>query len=427
MKKQIVSLVLCAVTLVAMATGCGKSASDQEKEVESIDFMYWNNGSDTEDTKAIEEIIKKYEQETGIEVNEIVVPDAKYYETLDTRIAGNQAPDLIRVKYQVMGKYIQAGTFEELDEYLPSDMKSNMMEAFSAAVQKEGKYYAVPWHTDTNAILYNKKYFEQAGVEAPSKIEDAWTWEEFLDTAKTLQEKSDAKYGFGIRWFNNASYRVLPFLYMNGGQMVNDEYTKGCMSDPKSIEFLDYIKSWNDEGIIPNISPNSSENHDDLFINGTTAMSITGNYMMAAFDTQMKDDYGVTFMPQVDGKTSSDLGGSGLAVNSKSEKKQEAINLLISFIEKENMAYFCGKAGFLPVRNDISVDDLNYESNSDKMEIFIEQVSRMDKKMAELETSSNFAEMGRLLSDSIEKLMLEDITSKELAKEMDSKIEDILK
>lgn len=194
-----------------------------------------------------------------------------------------------------------------------------------------------------------------------------------------------------MRWFNNASYRVLPFLYMNNGSMTDADITKGNMEEPKSLEFLQFIKTWVDEGLIPSYTPNSSENPDDLFVNGMSAMAITGNYMMTTFDTQMKDEYGVTFMPQVDGKTSSDLGGSGLAVCAKSAKKAEAAKFLNMFLEKENMASLCGKAGFLPVRNDISVDELNYEENVEKMKIFIEQVSKMDPQMAKLETSVNFS------------------------------------
>ncbi len=261
----------------------------------------------------------------------------------------------------------------------------------------------------------------------PETMSEAWSWEEFIQVAETVQEKSDAKYGFGIRWFNNASYRVLPFLYMNGGAMTDENITKGNMTDPKSVEFLEFVKSWNDKEIIPNATPNSSENHDDLFINGMTAMTISGNYMMTSFDAQMDDEYGVTFMPQTDGRTSSDLGGSGLAVCSKSKKKEAAAQLLNAFLDKENMAEFCGKAGFLPVRSDISVAELNYETNEDKMQIFIEQVSEMDPEMAKLETSVNFSELGRLLSDSIEDMMLNDAKPESVAENMDKEIENILK
>lgn len=45
-----------------------------------------------------------------------------------------------------------------------------VMDAFKVAVQKDGSYYAMPWHTDTNAILYNKRFFEQAGIEGQRKL-----------------------------------------------------------------------------------------------------------------------------------------------------------------------------------------------------------------------------------------------------------------
>ncbi len=109
MKRKALGIILAAVMVLGSLTGCsGKTENTQgeDDEVESIDFMYWNNGADTEDTVAIDRIIEKYEQETGITVNKIVVPEGKFYETLDTRIAGDQAPDLVRVKYQTMGNIL---------------------------------------------------------------------------------------------------------------------------------------------------------------------------------------------------------------------------------------------------------------------------------------------------------------------------------
>ena len=46
----------------------------------------------------------------------------------------------------------------------------------------------MPHHTDTMAMFYNKRMFEEAGIRIPTSVEDGYTWEELTDIARTLKE-----------------------------------------------------------------------------------------------------------------------------------------------------------------------------------------------------------------------------------------------
>lgn len=48
--------------------------------------------------------------------------------------------------------------------------------------------------TGTVAIGYNPEVFKEAGIEEPNQDGSAWTWDEFVETAKTIKEKT-GKYG----------------------------------------------------------------------------------------------------------------------------------------------------------------------------------------------------------------------------------------
>ena len=39
---------------------------------------------------------------------------------------------------------------------------------------------AMPHHTDTMAMFYNKRMFEEAGIRIPTSVEDGYTWEELI-------------------------------------------------------------------------------------------------------------------------------------------------------------------------------------------------------------------------------------------------------
>ena len=43
-----------------------------------------------------------------------------------------------------------------------------------------GDYYAIPYNNNINMVFFNKKMFDEAGVEYPK---EGWTWEDFRNTA----------------------------------------------------------------------------------------------------------------------------------------------------------------------------------------------------------------------------------------------------
>ena len=49
-----------------------------------------------------------------------------------------------------------------------------------SACKYDGKLVAMPHHTDTMAMFYNKRMFEEAGIRIPTSVEDGYTWEELI-------------------------------------------------------------------------------------------------------------------------------------------------------------------------------------------------------------------------------------------------------
>ena len=91
----------------------------------------------------------------------------------------------------------------ERDDFDTSVFIPEVLEIYTT----EGKVWGLPFLTTGSYVYYNKKLFDEAGVEYPPVDwnDKSWTWEKFVETAKQLTKNVDnineAQYG--------ASYAVL--------------------------------------------------------------------------------------------------------------------------------------------------------------------------------------------------------------------------
>ena len=202
-----------------------------------IEVAYWEGS--TSDKEAWDELIANLQKDhPEIKIIPQTYPSSDFRDMLDTRIAGNDWPDVIRYTYQRLGKFKKADVMLDLSPYISQESLDGISPAFLSACQYDGKLVAMPHHTDTMAMFYNKRMFEEAGIRIPTSVEDGYTWEELTDIARTLKEKYSLPYAFGGIWENNSGYRYLPFLYMNGGSILNEAQDAVTMDTPEVLEAI---------------------------------------------------------------------------------------------------------------------------------------------------------------------------------------------
>lgn len=447
MKKKILGMSLAVVLSIStLLTGCGgksvadKSTADQSAagsststagkpaEPVTIKFAYWASAGGESD--AFDALVAKFEEENPeIKVTKQGGEFKDFYTKLETRIAGNDAPDATRLQFQQVGRYSSNGVLKDITKDLPADFSADFLPSLWSAVNYKNATYAIPQHTDTLAVYYNKNYFEKLGITAPTKLEDAWTWDEFLDIAKQLKDKAGAKYGFAYNWTKNNSYRWLPLLYQKGGQLLSDDLSTSKLDSPEALEALKLSKSFFDEGLVPaGTSVKGTEDINTLFINGTAGMIINGNWLATNFDKNMTNyEYGVTYMPR-DKAAASDMGGNVLAVLKKAEHPEEALKFIQYMTSKDSMTYFVENGIFLPARKSITADSLKYAiKQPDIMKVFMEQSTTVPANMAQSVTSPNMSKITALLSDELDLLFTQGKDPVEVQKALKTGVDEVLK
>jgi len=151
-----------------------------------------------------------------------------------------------------------------------------------------GKLYALPMYTNTEAIFYNKKMFAAAHLTPPK------TWAEFISDAKALT--TPQHYGYVdslLPGGDNAVWRLFPYIWTNAGtdavqHLLSSEVVAGLNvftqlardgSMPKSVV------TWNDQ------------EKDDYFNTGRAAMMDEGIWDLPTENAVKGLDYGVIPIP----------------------------------------------------------------------------------------------------------------------------------
>lgn len=379
--------------------GCG-AAGSRMGSGDALSFLVW--GAEAEEAGFRGAIRRFEEQNPGAKIDLIVAPYDNYVK-LNTLLAAGQAPDLVRVQYQLLGRYSAADVLLDLTDYLEPGYGDAFTPALWQAINYEGRPYALPQHTDTMAIFYNTEVFGKLGIDVPQSLDESWTWDEFDGVARRLKEAGETAFPFAMSWQDvTSSYRWTWFLHQHGGQVLNDALTAPAVDSDAAVETIAWHKGWFDEGLVPpSTSIKSTEEIEALFANGTTAMMLNGNWLMAFLETGMTAGWDVTYMVR-DVEMASDLGGNAVAVTRDSKNPELAAAFVRHLASEEEMERFCVDAQFIPTRKALVERGLDYSLYPERMDRFVQQSTTVPEGMAGEQTVPIAAQMTLVLGNELE-------------------------
>ena len=392
----------------------------------TLTFAVWGNRAEEEAFRAL--IARYTERNPNVTIRlEVNGSSTQLYQQVDTRLAGRQAPDIIRIQYQQTGRYAKAGAIVDLTQHLERDTAGQFAPALWQATQYRGRTVALPHHTDTLAVFCNMEMFRKIGVSLPTKLEDSWSWAEFIRIARLLKEQGGAPYGFASAWQNNTGYRFLPYLYQHGGQLLDEELKQPRLGSKEGIEAIAWAQSWFTEKLVPpTTSIKSNEQTQNLLANGTIGMLVHGDWQVSFLnDTMTRAEWQVTYMPR-DVSMASDLGGNCLAVTRDSKNRDVAVDFLKFATDEANMRAFCTAAQFLPVRTSLAGTELPYAIRPDAMKVFVEQARTIPAHLARTVTLPDFSRINAKLSEQLDLSFTSGQDPKATAANVDSTIASVL-
>jgi multiple sugar transport system substrate-binding protein len=394
-----------ALTGSALLAGCGGFSTSGSKSgagADTLAFTTWGTDSELSGFRAA---ISRFEAaNSGATVALNAVPYEQMFTNIDAQLQAGNPPDIFRVPYYTFGSYAGRGQLLDLSPHVGADFKDRFTPAAWAAVQNQQKPFGVPHHTDTSAILYNKAALASAGITSvPSKLADAWTWDELEQVATKLRAKLPAdKYPFAYNWQGNGVTRWLNLLFQAGGRFLADDLVTPAIDSAAGRATVDFTKSFFTAKFVPpNDSVKSTTYASDMWYAQTAAMTWAGAFLIPDADKTLDFEWGATFAPRKV-RGGSDFGGNALVATAATKKADLAAKFLDFMTEEQSMRDFCAGASLLPTRKDLVDSGIDFAVRPELAPVFIGQASTVRAADSGQVASPNMSKIITVLKDQLE-------------------------
>ncbi|GAA4926476.1 extracellular solute-binding protein [Actinoplanes utahensis] len=352
---------LAAFSSVALAfsvAACGsdsKPAASESKAAAvdpaslSAELTWWDTSDAKNEGPVFQELIKQFNAKyPNVKINYQSVPFADAQNKFKTAAqAKTGAPDILRAEVAWVPEFASLGYLYSLDgsELLADESDYNA--AALASNKFDGKTYGVPQVTDSLALLYNKELVQKAGVQVPK------TWAELKTAAQAVKQKTGAT---GL-YINPAGYFTLPFLYGEGGDLVDTAAKKIVVDSEQNVAGLKAAKDLIDSGAAP--KPPATGAYDTmmtLFKEKKVAFIINGPWEVGNVKSAPAfggvENLGIAPVPAGSAKAGSPIGGHNYVVYSgvPQEKAAAAVEFIKFMNSAESQAVLADKLGLLPTR-----------------------------------------------------------------------------
>ncbi|MDD9268534.1 ABC transporter substrate-binding protein [Paenibacillus sp. GCM10023248] len=315
---------------------------------EKVKITYSMWGSEEEGNKTQEAANKFNASQNRIEVKVQAIPWENYMTKLNAMATAGQLPDTGILKEDGVIQWSSDGMLNDVSSmYTGSESKP----LDSLAYKYQGKTVAYAAANEILLLYYNKDMFDKAKVPyPPSALDRAWTWDEFVATAKKLTVDSNGKhpdeagfkpqsivqYGASVE---NLAWQLEVWALSNGGGFYSNDGTAVRIGEDASIEAIQKVA---DLYLKDHVAPLSVGQTDDgiqrTIIAGKVAMATNGAWnvgtsLNAAKDAGLK--YGVAVLPYFKEKVTLNTGGANV-VFSQTKHTKEAMEWLKWYTAEEN-------------------------------------------------------------------------------------------
>jgi arabinogalactan oligomer/maltooligosaccharide transport system substrate-binding protein len=293
-------------------------------------------------------LIKQFEAAyPGIKVNYVNVPSDQAQNQFQTAAqAGTGAPDVIRSEVAWTSQFASLGYLQPLDGTRAVDKPDDFLPGPLSSTKFNGKTYAVPQVTDTLALIYNKRLLKEAGHEEPPK-----TVAELKQVALDVKAKTGAE-GLAL---NVDSYFLLPFIYGEGGDLLDVANKKIVVNSPANVKAMQAVADLISSGAAP--KPATTESYANAMTalkEGKAAMIYNGPWALSEIyqgkEFQDKANLGIAPVPAGSVKAGAPTGGWNLAVYAGSKNLDASYEFVRFMTTVEAQAKIAKELGLLPTR-----------------------------------------------------------------------------
>ncbi|WP_188193335.1 extracellular solute-binding protein [Nonomuraea sp. SYSU D8015] len=326
------------------------------------EVTWWDTTRPESEGPTFQALIKEFQAAyPGIKVNYVNVPSDQAQNKFQTAAqAGTGAPDVIRSEVAWTSQFASLGYLQPLDGTRAVDRQDDFLAGPLSSTKYNGKTYAVPQVTDTLALIYNKRLLKEAGHEEPPK-----TVAELKQAALDVKAKTGAE-GLAL---NVDSYFLLPFMYGEGGDLLDVSNKKIVVNSPANVKAMETVADLISSGAAP--KPATTESYANAMTalkEGKAAMIYNGPWALSEIyqgkEFQDKKNLGIAPVPAGSVKAAAPTGGWNLAIYAGSKNIPAAYEFVRFMTTVDAQAKIAKEISLLPTRTSAYANP-DVQGNSD--------------------------------------------------------------
>ncbi len=402
--------ILTGICLVALA-GCGAPGDQAKPEAKgkakkidpaslrgkTMTYVYFTDGPDEQATRTL---IKRFEQETGAKVKLQIVPYDDLETSLQTRLSGNNAPEVARID----GMFAYQDDLIDLSRYFGAGYKDQFLPGpLTGGLGPDGQLLAVPSDLTMNGPFVNVDQFKKAGVPLPT-ADKPWTEDEMVQAAEKVQQANHTDYALAM---DKSGHRVSTILSQYGTTLISKDGKEG----------LDAAKGGKALGLLTGLLRSDKLSKDfwlesgskyaganEIFLAGAAPVYLSGNWQVSQFAKAAEFKWAAVPNPCAE-RCGGFPGGKFMGAFAKSKNPELGAYFVEWMNRTENQRSFVKDSLFLPTRKDLAQSGVDYASRNDDMAVFQKDVKETPPDSFESVYSPAFSGSADALVAEIDKVV----------------------
>lgn len=342
-KKINLMALLLVLSLSISACSGGKDGGDVDKgnEETAKKISIFIPGYEDESFKTLYDAsINDFRKEnTDVEVEIIPAGWDEANSKLVGLIQAGDTPDVIITGSRSLRQFAELGAIAKLDDFMTDEFKAGRVESVLKTANVNGDQYGIPLAFSSRALYYRSDL-----IETPPT-----TWDELLETAKKVKAENPDINGFAIPTdITSGTDELFNFVYQNKGS-ATDKDGNIKLNTAENIETLNYLKEFQDAGVIPDPIATERSSQAKMFQNGDLAMFISGPWEKKTME-ENKENSPYELAPLPKGKEMAvTLVTDSFSIAESSENKELAWKLIEFMGQFKYQNAYDEAIGFFPI------------------------------------------------------------------------------
>ncbi|WP_205327453.1 ABC transporter substrate-binding protein [Glycomyces sp. YM15] len=350
-----------AAATVAAAAACGDDgpAGTADDPVE-IGFEWWGDEARAEVTQqAVDLFMQKNE---GIKVQTNFSDFPTYWESMTTRMASRDLPDVLNMDYSRLLQFGSNGLLTPLDGLVDT---SDFIDGFLDTGYVNDELVAVPIAGNTLGLIYRSDWYDPASVT----LEPGYTWEDYHAAIEAVTATlPEGKWGGGD--YAGQYHFMELWLRQQGGSFYATDGAALNFDRAKLIEWWSATEALRTEGAVPPIEVSSQWAPENGFVLDTVGADPGWDNFLAWYAPTVAEKGGTLALAAPPSLDPNNLGlylkpSMQLCISANSEFPEESGKLIDFLLTDPEAIAILGTSRGVPATNvgraNVEVDEISQQ------------------------------------------------------------------